>query len=218
MARLFPVLIGVGVAGVFLAIARESLATVNWETEGPKAKGKKGVKSMGKTFAEKVKNAARNLRKDVRASAEKWAKARGLPLLDVLTTIVLESRGDPKAHALTEKEDSRGAMQVNIRAHPDAIKKLGYTPDDLYKLDVGIEVGTYVLAAKRKAVMALLKKTTRPQEYDLATLVRLYYAGPKYAAAWITKGQHFKNLEVYVDHWQTAKRAVADAISEGAYA
>jgi soluble lytic murein transglycosylase-like protein len=219
MARLLPVVIGLGVAGVVLAIARESVASVNWDTEETAAKGKKKGKSMGgKTFAEKVKIAARNLKADVRASAYKWAKARNVPVIDVLTTIVLESRGDPKAHALTDKEDSRGAMQVNIRAHSDTIKKLGYKPDDLYKLDVGIEVGTYIYAAKRKAVLDLLKKTTRKQEYDPATLIRLYYAGPKYAIAWITKGQHFKNLEVYVDHWQTAKQAVAEATAEGAYA
>jgi hypothetical protein len=108
-------------------------------------------------------------------------------------------------------------MQVNVRAHGDAITTLGYTPDDLYRLDVGIEVGTYIYAAKRKAVMELLKKTGRKQEYDLATLTRLYYAGPKYAAAWILKGQHFKNLEVYVDHWRQAKQAVAQATAEGAY-
>jgi len=219
MARLLPVVIGLGIAGVALAIARESVASVNWDTEDSGKGKKKGAKSMGgKTFAEKVKNAARNLKPAVLASAYKWAKARGLPVIDVLTTIVLESRGDPNAHALTEKEDSRGAMQINIRAHGDTIKKLGYKPDDLYKLDVGIEVGTYIYAAKRKAVLDLLKKTTRKQEYDPATLIRLYYAGPKYAIAWIAKGQHFKNLEVYVDHWKEAKQAVAEATAAGAYA
>ncbi len=217
MARLLPVVLGLGVAGVVLAIARESMATVNWDTEET-AKGKKGKKMGGKTFAEQVRIAARNLKADVRASAYKWAKARGIPVIDVLTTIVLESRGDPTAHALSAKEDSRGAMQVNIRAHGDTIKKLGYTPDDLYKLDVGIEVGTYVYAAKRKAVLDLLKKTKRTQEYDPATLTRLYYAGPKYATAWILKGQHFKNMETYVDHWKEAKQAVAEATASGAYA
>lgn len=207
--KLVPVLIGLGVGGVILALARESLGTVNW---GPMA-GSKSIKGAARS----IKQAAKRLSKEVRASAAKWAKARSIPVIDVLTTIVLESRGNPKAHALTAKEDSRGAMQVNIRAHEDALKKLGYTPEDLYKLDVGIEVGTYVLAAKRKAVMDLLKKTTRKQEYDLATLVRLYYAGPKYAAAWITKGQHFKNMETYVDHWKEAKQAVAEAFAEGVY-
>jgi hypothetical protein len=208
--RLVPVLLGVGIVGVVAAIGRESFATVSWEIESKKG----GKKTVGRT----LKDAAKRLTKEVRASAAKWAKARGLSVLDVLTTILLESRGNPTAHAFSTKEDSRGAMQVNVRAHGDALKKLGYTPDDLYKLDVGIEVGTYIYAAKRKAVMALLAKTSRKQEYDVATLTRLYYAGPKYAAAWILKAQHFKNLEVYVDRWKQAKQAVAEATAEGAYA
>lgn len=219
MARLAPVLIGVGIAGVAIAIGRESLATVNWEGEEmkPASKSKKG---SAKTFAEKVRLAARNLRSDVKASAYKWAKKRGLAPIDVLTTIVLESRGDPKAHALSEKEDSRGAMQVNVRAHGAALKALGYKPDDLYKLDVGIEVGTYVLASKLKAVKALVAQSTRKQPYDLGVLMRLYYAGPKYAKAFILKGTHFKNMETYVDHWLAARNAVAEVIGEkgGAYA
>jgi hypothetical protein len=209
-AKLVPVLVGVGILGVVVAIGRESIATVSWEIESKK----KGKKTVGRT----LKDAAKRLSKEVRASVAKWAKARSLSVLDVLTTILLESRGDPQAHALTAKEDSRGAMQVNVRAHGDSIARLGYKPDDLYKLDVGIEVGTYIYAAKRKAVLALLAKTTRKQEYDPATLIRLYYAGPKYAIAWITKGQHFKNLETYVDHWKEAKQAVAEATASGAYA
>lgn len=209
MARLLPVVIGVGIAGVVLAIARESMATVNWDIAGKKS---------GKGMARTIKEAAKRLSPEVRASAAKWAKARNIPTIDVLTTILLESRGDPKAHALSDKEDSRGAMQVNIRAHGDTIKKLGYSPDDLYKLDVGIEVGTYVYAAKRKAVADLLTKTKRPQEYDPATLTRLYYAGPKYATAWIMDGTHFRNMETYVEHWKEAKQAIAEAMAEGAYA
>lgn len=209
MARLLPVVIGVGIAGVVLAIARESMATVNWDIAGKKS---------GKGMARTLKEAASRLSADVRASATKWAKARNLPVIDVLTTILLESRGDPKAHALSDKEDSRGAMQVNIRAHGDTIKKLGYSPDDLYRLDVGIEVGTYLLAAKRKAVLDLIAKAGRQQEYDVATLTRLYYAGPKYATAWILNKTHFRNMETYVDHWKEAKQAIAEAMAEGAYA
>lgn len=226
MAKLLPVMIGVGIAGVAIAIGRESLATVNWEGEEmlPKSKGGKSSKSVkkssAKTFAEKVKIAAQRLKSDIKASAYKWAKKRGLAPIDVLTTIVLESRGDPKARNLSAKEDSRGAMQVNIRAHGAALKKLGYKPDDLYKLDVGIEVGTYLLAAKLKAVKTLVAQSTRTQPYDLGVLLRLYYAGPKYARAFILKGTHFKNMETYVDHWLAARNAVAEVIGEkgGAYA
>lgn len=203
--------LGLGVLGFAMAVSTPAYATETWLNREEKKKGKGKV---GKT----LKDAAKRFSKELVASANKWAKARGIPALDVLTTILLESRGNPKAHALSPKEDSRGAMQVNIRAHGDLLKKLGYTPDDLYRLDVGIEVGTALLASKRKKVMELIKQSGRTQEYTPDVLTRLYYAGPKYATAWILKKTHFKNMETYVDHWKEARQAVAEAMAEGAYA
>lgn len=193
--------LGLGVIGMAMAVSKPAYATETWL---PKGKGK----NVGKT----LKDAAKNLSAEVVATAKKWAKERAIPLADVLTTILLESRGNPKALAKNAKEESRGLMQVNIRAHADTIKKLGFTNDDLYTVNGGIAVGTYLLASKRKAVQALLAKTKRKQEYDLGTLTRLYYVGPKYAEAWILKGQHFKNLEVYADHWREAYEAVTNTI------
>lgn len=213
-SKAVPILIGLGVGGIILALSREALGTVNWGTTLTEARKKGGSKAVART----IKEAAKRLGKDVVASAKKWAKARGIPLTDVLTTIVLESRGNPQAHALSTKEDSRGLMQVNVRAHGDLIRKLGYTNDDLYKLDVGVEVGTALLAAKRAKVLELVKQSPRKQEYDAGILTRLYYAGPKYATAWILKKQHFKNMEAYVDHWVEARQGVAEAIAEGTYA
>lgn len=196
--------LGLGVIGMALAVSTPAYATEEWL---PKKKGLKTMKKWGQNLLD----AAKQIPAEVMAAAKKWAAARGLPLVDVLTTILLESRGNPKALAKNDKEESRGSMQVNIRAHADLIKKLGYTVDDLYKPNVGVEIGTYLYAAKRKAVEALLKKTTRKQVYDLATLTRLYYVGPKYATAWIMKGQHFKDMEVYADHWMEAKKAIQSA-------
>lgn len=202
--------LALGVLG--LAMATPAFATEAWLTKEEKRKGKG---KMGRT----LKDAAKGFSRDVIASAKKWAAKRGVPALDVLTTILLESRGNPQAHALSDKEDSRGAMQVNIRAHGDLIKRLGYVPDDLYKLDVGIEVGTAIYAAHRAKVMELIKQSGRQQQYTPDVLTRLYYAGPKYATAWILKGTHFKNMETYVDHWKEARQAVAEAMAEGgAYA
>lgn len=203
------VALGLGVVG--FAMATPAFATEAWLNKEEKKKGKGKV---GKT----LKDAAKNFSKALVASATKWAKARNIPVLDVLTTILLESRGNPAAHALSDKEDSRGAMQVNIRAHGDLLKQLGYTPDDLYKLDVGIEVGTALLASKRKKVLELITQSKRQQEYSPDVLTRLYYAGPKYATAWILTKTHFKNMETYVDHWKEARQAVAEAMAEGAYA
>lgn len=212
-AKLLPVLIGVGLAGVAIAISRESLASVNWLTEETKPK----AKSKSKTVARSLKDAALGLSPEIRASAEKWAKKRGLPVIDVLTTILLESRGNPKAHALSSKEDSRGVMQVNVRAHAATLSKLGYKPDDLYNLDVGIEIGTYILAAYRKKVLDALKANPVKQAHDVSTLTRLRYAGPKYVDNMLAKAKTttdtvrpFKHAEVYVDHWKQAKQAIAD--------
>ena len=203
------VALGLGVLG--FAMATPAFATEAWLSKEEKRKGKG---KMGKT----LKDAAKGFSAALVASAKKWAKARNIPVLDVLTTILLESRGNPQAHALSDKEDSRGAMQVNIRAHGDLLKQLGYTPDDLYKLDVGIEVGTALLASKRKKVMELIAQSKRQQEYTPDVLTRLYYAGPKYATAWILNKTHFRNMETYVDHWKEARQAVAEATAEGAYA
>lgn len=219
MARLGPVLIAVGIGGVAIAIARESLATVNWGP--PVGSGKKGAQKMARS----IREAAKRLPKEVVASASKWAKTRNIPLSDVLATIVLESRGNPKAHALTEKEDSRGLMQVNVRAHQATLSKLGYKPDDLWKLDVGVEVGTYILAAFRQRVLDAIKANPVKQFHDVSTLTRLRYAGPKYVDDMLAKAKKtedtahpFKNAETYIDHWKEAKQGVAEALAANAYA
>lgn len=216
MARLFPILIGIGVGGVVLAIARESLGSVNWGTTSPK---------KTKQMAQSITLAAKKLRKDVLSSASKWARLRKIPLSDVLSTIVLESRGNPKAHAVNEKEDSRGVMQVNVRAHQTTLKKLGYKPDDLYKLDIGIEVGTYILKGCRDKVLQLVKASAVKQFHDISILTRLRYAGPKYVDRMIVNAKStkdtirpFKNAEIYIAHWQEAKTAIDGVLKDTAYA
>lgn len=177
----------------------------------------KGMKKM--TKGNDLVSAASRFSPEVLASAKKWAAKRGVPLNEILATILLESRGNPKAHLLNDKEDSRGLMQVNIRAHGATLKKLGYTPDDLYKVDVGIEVGSLLYAQARAKVADLVKKCKAPsQAHDLGTLTRLYYAGPKYVIAMLQKAKTtadtahaFKNSETYVDHWHDATSAVATA-------
>jgi soluble lytic murein transglycosylase-like protein len=207
----------VAIGAGLVAMISTSAARAESSAWLPTKKGKK----MGKT----LKDAAANFPKEVVASATKWAKKRGLLVADVLATILLESRGDPKAHALSAKEDSRGAMQVNVRAWHPTIIKLGYTDDDLYKLDVGIEVGTYVLKSYRDKVTALVKACPAPQYHDLSTLTRLYYAGPKYVESMLKKAKTkeetahpFKDAETYVSHWHDAINAIAEVYGNAAYA
>lgn len=205
------VFVTLSAAIVGLAFATPAFATEEWISK----ERKKGKKAVART----LKEAAKRFSREVVESAKKWAKTRNVPAIDILTTILLESRGNPKAHAFTSKEDSRGLMQVNVRAHADLLKSLGYTPEDLYKVDVGVEVGSYLLAQYRKRVMEIVKAVNRPQEYTLDILTRLYYAGPKYTETYIRTGKPFKNMDTYIEHWKQARQAVAAAMAEGgAYA
>lgn len=206
--------LGLAVFGFAMAVSKPAYATEQWLKKVKKSK-------VGKT----LKDAVKNFSAEVLASARKWASARGVPLAEILATILLESRGNPSAHALSEKEDSRGLMQVNIRAHDALLKTRKYTPDDLYKVDVGIEIGSLIYAQARSKVANLVKLCKAPQTHDLATLTRLYYAGPKYVIAMLQKAKTqadtahpFKNSEIYVQHWQEAMDAVKQALGSNAYA
>lgn len=44
----------------------------------------------------------------------------GIPIEILYPIVMTESGGNPSAHTVTSKEDSRGLFQVNIKAHPDA--------------------------------------------------------------------------------------------------
>lgn len=44
---------------------------------------------------------------------------RGADLQTSIAVALAESGGDPSAHALTSREDSRGLWQINVRAHPE---------------------------------------------------------------------------------------------------
>ena len=204
--------LSLGVIGFAMAVSTPAYATEVWLNKEEKKKGKG---KMGNT----LKDAAAGFDPSIVAAAVKWAGIRKIPVREVLATILLESRGNPKAHLLTSAEDSRGLMQVNIRAFGDTLKAKGYSGDDLYKPDVGIEIGTLIYSQARAKVAELVKKCKAPsQTHDLSTLTRLYYAGPKYVVAMLQKAKTkeetahvFKNSETYVDHWHDAMQAVAQA-------
>jgi soluble lytic murein transglycosylase-like protein len=209
--------LGLGILGFALAVSTPAYASEVWIRSQEKKKGKG---RMGNT----LKNAAAGFSTEVVASARKWAKTRGVPLAEILATILLESGGNPKAHLLNDKEDSRGLMQVNVRAHGDMLKSRGYSADDLYQIDKGIELGSLVYAQARARIGELVKKCPAPQTHDLGTLTRLYYAGPKYVQSMLQKAKTkedtahaFKDSETYVDHWHNAMTAVAEAFGNAAY-
>lgn len=210
--------LGLGILGFALTMSTPAYASEAWINA--QEKKKKGKGRMGKT----LKDAVTNFSPEVLASARKWATNRGVPLAEILATILLESGGNPKSQLVNDKEDSRGLMQVNIRAHGDMLKAKGYTADDLYRPDVGIEIGSLIYAQARAKVGELVKKCPAPQTHDLGTLTRLYYAGPKYVVSMLQKAKTkedtahaFKNSETYVDHWHNAMVAVAEALGNSAY-
>lgn len=210
--------LGLGVLGFAMAVSSPAYASEAWINAQEKKKGKG---RMGNT----LKKAVGDFPPEVLASAKKWAATRGVPYAEILATILLESGGNPKAQLVNDKEDSRGLMQVNIRAHGDMLKARGYSPEDLYKPDIGIEIGSLIYAQARAKVAELVKKCPAPQTHDLGTLTRLYYAGPKYVVSMLQKAKTkedtahaFKNSETYVDHWHNAMVAVAEALGNSAYA
>lgn len=66
------------------------------------------------------------------ARAANNAGFRGQDLITAVAVALAESQGNPTAHRVTSREDSRGAWQINIRpdAHPE------YANANLYDLDV----------------------------------------------------------------------------------
>lgn len=59
------------------------------------------------------------------AAAAGW---RGNALVVAVAVALAESGGNPNAHALTSREDSRGLWQINIRAHPEYASAQLYDP------------------------------------------------------------------------------------------
>jgi hypothetical protein len=174
----------------------------------------KSASASSSAFRAKLEVVAKKLSADVLASARKWAASRGVPVREVVASILLESRGDPRARNKTAREDSRGILQVNVNKHGELLSRLGYKPDDLYRLDVGMEVGTALYAESRKRVDALVRASGVPQWHPVPTLTRLRYAGPKYVDDMLAKAKSradtkhpFKDAEIYVAHWDDAMAA-----------
>jgi len=152
------------------------------------------------------------------ASARKWATKRGIPVQEVLATILVESQGKPRAHAKTSKEDSYGLMQVNINAWASLLTANGMTVSDLYDVDKNIMVGTYVYAMYRQKVQALLARASCPQSAPLAVLTRLYYKGPAYVEKAILAtpcqdaSRPYKQAAEAVANWNAAMAKVSAVV------
>lgn len=147
------------------------------------------------------------------ASARKWAQARGVPVQEVLATILVESSGNPRAWANKANEDSRGLMQVNIRAWASFLTQNGLTVEDLWDIDKNIMVGTYIYAKFRSEVQNLIAKSGCPQSVPIDVLTRLYYKGPAYVRTKILACQDaskpYKDADRAIANWQAARAKVS---------
>lgn len=115
-------------------------------------------------------------------SAQKWAEARGLPLQWVLSTILVESGGNPRTigdRFIIPEGASIGLMQVNTVAWQNVLKKAGVTRAMLFNIDKNIEWGTRIMRQKYDQVMTALNKTRRPlrNPVPIDVLMRLLYTG-----------------------------------------
>lgn len=141
-------------------------------------------------------------------SAIKWAKIRGVPPQEILATIYVESRGNPRAWANLSTEDSRGLMQVNVNAWGSKLQARGYSVDDLWDIDKNIEIGSEIYANYRKTVQNLIAQSGVPQSAPIDVLTRLYYKGPAYVKQKILAGEDashpYKNAEQAIDNWKVA--------------
>lgn len=201
--RVIPIVLGAVGAG-FLAVffaARKYVggggATISYEPPTPTQGGRvSGVFTA-----------------DVIASAHKWAQARGVPAQEVLATIYVESRGNPRAWANLSTEDSRGLMQVNIRAWASLLAQNGMTANDLWDVDKNIMIGTYIYAKYRAEVQGLIAQSGCPQSTPIDILTRLYYKGPAYVRKKILACQDasspYRDADKAIANWEAAKAKVA---------
>lgn len=154
---------------------------------------------------------------EIIASARKWAKIRGVPVQEILATIYVESRGNPKAWANLATEDSRGLMQVNVNAWASKLQARGYSLDDLWDIDKNIEIGSEIYANYRNTVKSLIAQSGVPQSASIDVLTRLYYKGPAYVKKKILAGEDasspYKNAEAAVNNWKVAMDLVRGVTS-----
>lgn len=108
--------------------------------------------------------------------ATKWARAYGVPLQWVLTTILVESKGNPNAvgdYHVDPKGASIGLMQINSKAHAAELAAAGLTRESLFNPDTNIEWGTKILRKCVDRVTASLAGRAG----DIGLLARLCYTG-----------------------------------------
>lgn len=201
------VVAGIGFFAVLMANRRKSGATISYEP----------VQREG-AYVSSV-TIPKGFTPEVLASVRRWSKERGIPVQEVLATIYVESRGNPKAWANLSTEDSRGLMQVNVNAWKSTLTKYGFTVDDLWDVDKNIMIGTLIYKKYRDDVISWIAQSGKPQAASLDILTRLAYKGPAYVKNKILAGEDashpYKDAEKAIANWKVAM-SIADQVTSTA--
>lgn len=148
-------------------------------------------------------------------SAWNWSRKRGVPFAWVLATIIVESGGNPNASGDAGGR-SKGLMQVNTVAHASDLAAKGVRPDDLKKIDPGIEWGTWAMKdIYDKHVLAPLAVAPRPITTPKDVSMRLAYKGPTPVENAIRAGREPSSLPWALEaivRWRAALTRVAKAV------
>jgi hypothetical protein len=228
MRKLVPIFLGtagLGFLGIMLAARKmRSGKVISYETSTtftPQAPAQ-SVSARPQNYVQSI-TIPKQLTLEIINSARKWANARGIPIQEVLATILVESSGNPRAwnHANPAKEDSRGLMQVNINAWKSTLAVNGMTVNDLWDVDKNIQIGTAIYAQYRKKVQDLIVQSgcEVARSVPIATLARLYYKGPAYVISMIQacgpalQAMHpYKDAEKAVANWNAAMSKVSAVV------
>lgn len=198
---MFPIVLAVAglgfVAAIASAISRKGAgATISYETPTTESGYMPSV-TIPKGFTPQVI-----------ASAKRWAAERGVPVQEILATIYVESRGNPRAWANLSTEDSRGLMQVNVNAWGSKLASYGLTVDDLWDVDKNIMLGSLIYKQYRDNVLTWIAQSGKPQSASIDVLTRLAYKGPAYVKNAILAGKDashpYANAEAAVANWKVA--------------
>ena len=153
---------------------------------------------------------------DIVASAWKWSRKRGVPFAWVLATIIVESGADPHS-AGDAGGKSKGLMQVNVLAHAADLMKAGYVPNDMYKIDPGIEMGTLAMRDIYNKYV-LEPSAARPTAAPKDVAMRLAYKGPATVKSAILRGEDPRAISwapEAISRWRAATQRVATATGNG---
>lgn len=148
-------------------------------------------------------------------AAAKWGKSYGIPLEWVLTTILVESGGNPRAAGDADGR-SVGLMQVNSVAHAAELRAARLSRDSLFNPDTNIEWGTKYLAQFRDQVVQALGPRKAPAPLD--EIVRLAYKGPSPALNALRRGENPLGLSWAPDaiaNWRRRMAEVRGAAARG---